>query len=1086
MRLNRRRLVVACAPGGIYVAVAVLMALAVMALVAGSYRGGVASDGSANNVSSSPVRPADDAVPVMAAYHRLPLIFEPNQGQSDPEVKFLAHGGGYGIFLTDKQAVLTLRHSAAGTQRSVPQASVVRMMLEGASANSVVSGSEELPGKSNYFIGNDPAKWHTDIPQFARVRYREVYPGIDLVYYGKQGQLEYDFEVGSGGDPGQVILRFQGAGNLVISRDGDLVLGVGDGHVTLQAPRIYQRFGDEERKVDGRFELRGKDQVGFALGAYDQGRTLVIDPVLTYSTYLGGSGDEACTVILGMATGVAGCPAVAVDSSLNAYIAGSTMSTDFPKAGSPFQAGLRGTANVFIAKFNNTASTLLFSTYLGGSAVDTTAGLAVDAGTNVIVAGNTTSSNFPTSSSAFQATPLSTHNHAFVSRLDSLGHTLLYSTYLSGNGVDTATGVALDLSGNAYVVGTTTSTESETSFPSTLGAYQISSRAANQFFVTKVNPLLTGLGSVPYSTYFGGSSPSNGETVGGGVAVDVNSDVYITGGTNFIDMPVLNAFQGALTGGLDVFVAELNPAAVTGTQLLYSTYLGGSGDDIGYGVAVDSALSAYITGSTTSTDFPAAGIGVFQATPGGGRDAFVAKIGAPSIIGSTVGTVPLDYFTYLGGSEDDVGLGIVVDNNGQAVGGSQGARVAGWTASADFPARNNPVQPGFGGGHDAFVARIDTTATSPTAAGHYATFLGGINDDYGTGIAVDFQGASYVAGETKSANFLTEAPPLTASFQPSLNGGSDAFLSKLGPVLALRVSVIANPTTVGVGNQVTFTYTIENDGDFTSGITFTDTLPTNAAFVSATTSTSSNACGQPSDGTILCNIGALNSGGAGEAGGTATVTVILTPNANTTPLTSAVSLSNSGSVSVAGSTFTQGASATVTVNDFALLVAPANQTVAAGVPAQYTATLAPTGIFTGTISVACSGGLPTAATCTETTPSFENLNGSVSTDLIINTVARVSTTTQLSPRGILFYAMGLPVFGLAVVGVSTGRVSPTRRAVMGVLLGGFLLLIAFQAGCSSSPPVTSTSGTPAGTYVITVTATSGSATRTQTVTLVVN
>jgi uncharacterized repeat protein (TIGR01451 family) len=1087
LRLNRRRLVAACAPGGIFVAVVVLVALAVAVLMLGSGARSLAGESKNQQRGSGSIESSRAAVPVMAAYRRLPLIFEPNQGQSDQQVKFLAHGSGYGLFLTADQAVLTLRQGTTETQRRVPRSVVMRMTLQGASRNAAVSGVDQLPGRSNYFIGDDPAKWQTDVPQFARVGYREVYPGIDLVYYGKQGQLEYDFEAAPGSDPAQVSLGFEGAENLSVDASGNLVLAVGDGQLTLEAPRVYQRFGKEQRRVEGHFELRGKDRVGFALGAYDRRRTVIIDPVLTYSTFLGGSADEACTVILGVATGVSGCPAVAVDTALNAYIAGSTMSTNFPAAGSPFQAGLEGTANVFVAKFNNTASTLLFSTYLGGNTIDTTAGLAVDAGTNVIVAGNTTSSNFPTNgtNAAFQTTPLSTHNHAFVSKLDPAGHTLLYSTYLSGNGVDTATGVALDLSGDAYVTGITTSTEVQTGFPSTLGAFQTASKAASQFFLTKVNPSLSGASSVPYSTYFGGSTPSTGETLGGGVAVDINANVYITGGTSFTDMPVLNAFQATLAGGVDIFVAQFNPAAVTGTQLLYSTYLGGTGDDMAYGIAVDSALSAYVTGSTTSIDFPAAGTGVFQPTPGGGTDAFLAKLGAPITGGITPGTVTLSYFTYLGGSVDDVGLGIVVDNNGQAVGGSQGARITGWTNSADFPVRNNPVQAGFGGGHDAFVARIDTTATTPTASGHYATFLGGSADDYGTGIAVDNQGASYVAGETRSANFLTEAHPLSASFQPSLNGGSDAFLSKLGPILDLQLSVVASPTTVGVGNQVTFTYTIENDGDFTSGITFTDTLPAGATFVSATTSTSSNACGQPSGGTVVCNVGELNAGGAGQTGGTATVTVILTPIANTTPLTSPVSLSNSASVGIAGSTFSAGAGATVTVNDFNINIAPAASTVPAGVPAQYTATLVPTGIFNGTISVSCSSGLPTAGTCTETTPTFQNLNGSVSTDVIINTVARVTTTTQLPRRGVLLYAMGLPIFGLAILGVCTGRISRTRRAAMSLLLVGFFALIAFQAGCGSSATTTTTVGTPAGTYVITVSAISGSATRTQTVTLVV-
>lgn len=1067
------------------------MALAATVLMFGSHRTGtrgtdVASSVSTNSTNDAGSRPTPAGSPqgVLSAYHHLPLIFELNQGQSDPQVKFLARGSGYALFLTADQAVLTLRHAAAR------QSSVVSMTLEGASRNSPVSGVDQLPGKSNYFLGNDPAQWHTDVPQFARVRYRGVYPGIDLVYYGKQGQLEYDFEAAPGSDTQEVVLSFQGAENLTVDSAGDLVLAVGDGRVTLKSPRVYQRVGEQERTVDARFELRGQNRVGFALGQYDQRRTLIIDPVLTYSTYLGGSGDEACTTILVVATGVSGCPAVAVDTGLNAYIAGSTTSANFPTAGLPFQPGLEGTANVFISKFNSTADTLLFSTYLGGDTVDTTAGLAVDASTNVIVAGNTTSKNFPTdgTNAAFQTTRLSANNHAFVSKLDSLGHTLIYSTYLSGSGIDTATGLAIDLGGNAYVTGTTTSTTIvPTGFPSTLGSYQPLSKAVSQFFLTKVNPSLSGVNSVPYSTYFGGSNPNTGRTVGGGVAVDVNSNVYITGGTDFADMPVLNAFHGAPgSGGLDVFVAELNPAAVTGTQLLYSTYLGGTGDDIAYGIAVDSALSAYVTGSTTSIDFPAAGTGVFQPNNNGARDAFVAKLGAVTAGGILPGTVPLLYFTYLGGSNDDVGLGIVVDNSGQAQGSSQGARVTGWTASPNFPVINAAgVEATFAGGFDAFVARIDTTATTPTAAGHYSTFLGGTLDDFGTGIAVDLQGASYVAGETQSGDLLTKAPPLTTSFQPSISGLSDAFLSKLGPLLNLQPSVVASPSTASVGNQVTFTYTIENQGDFTSGITFTDSLGSGATFVSASTSNGSNACGQPNGGTVLCNIGALNAGGAGDTGGTATVTIILTPTPNATPQTSAVPLSNSGTVNVSGSTFSRNANATVSVNDFDLSVAPSTATVAAGVPAQYTATIVPTGQFPGTVALSCTSGLPNGATCTETTPSFQNLNGSVSTDLIINSVARVTTTTSLFPQSKLFYAMGLPIFGLAILGVSVGRVSRTRRVLVTFLLGGFFALLVFQAGCSSSKSTTLTSGTPAGTYVITVSGVSGTATRTKTVTLVV-
>ena len=256
-------------------------------------------------------------------FGQLPLSFEPNQGQTDPQVKFLARGAGYGVFLTSDQAVLTLR-------RPDKNSSVVRMQLAGANPVAAATGSSPLPGKSNYFIGNDPAKWHRGVPQFARVRYQGVYPGVDLVYYGNQGRLEYDFEVAPGADPSQIALRFQGQESANLDAGGNLILASGGDEVQLKAPRIYQEFGAEQRPVAGRFVLRQDGKVGFELAAYDRSRTLVIDPVLTYSTYFGGSGDEACSTILGVASPPSGCPAIAIDPSSNIYIAGSTTSTDFP------------------------------------------------------------------------------------------------------------------------------------------------------------------------------------------------------------------------------------------------------------------------------------------------------------------------------------------------------------------------------------------------------------------------------------------------------------------------------------------------------------------------------------------------------------------------------------------------------------------------------------------------------------------------------------------------------------------------------------------------------------------------------------
>ena len=995
-------------------------------------------------------------------FANLPLVFESNQGQSDSQVKFLSRGSGYGLFLTANQAVLTLQHSSLSRQHSARQVSVVRMALDGANQSSQLVGMDPLPGKSNYLIGSNPAKWHRNVPQFAQVRYDNVYRGIDLVYYGNQGRVEYDFKVAPGADPKQIALRFPGSRKVELTSSGDVVLATVAGNVRLETPRVYQEIGETQQPVAGRFILRDNNRVGFELGAYDHSRTLIIDPVLTYSTYLGGSGNEGCTAISGSVK--AGCPAIAVDSAGNAYVAGTTTSTDFPPSGTPFQAALSGGADIFIAKFNSAGSALIFSTYLGGTGTDTSAGVAADSGFNVVVAGTTNSADFPTNgtNAAFQPSALSSGNHVFVSKLDSTGSNLLYSTYLSGStGADNDTGLALDVRGRAYLTGTTTSTD----FPTTSGAFQTTSKATNQFFLSKIDPALTGAGSLVYSTYLGGSAPASGVTVGGGIAVDTSStspSVLITGGTNFTDMPVVNASQGTNAGGIDAFVAKFIPTNASGTEQIYLTYLGGSGDDIGNGIAVDAGGSAYVTGSTTSSNLPAAGTGPFQPASGGGTDAFLVKLNNPT----SGSSVALTYSTYLGGSGTDDGLAVSVDS-------LQGARVTGYTDSSNFHTQA-PVQVSLGGGTDAFAARIDTTATTATAAGHYSTFLGGSGNDRGTGIAVDPQGASYVAGETASSNFPKQNP-----FQSSLNGSSDAFVTKLGSSVTLSIAAAATPSPTGVGNQVSFKYTITNNGDLTTGITFSDVLPSGATFVSA--SSSPGSCGTPtgSPSTLTCSIGTLN------AGAIATVTVILTP-------TVAGSIGNSGTVTVLGSTFTATASTSATVADFSISVAPPSVTVPAGTPATYQVTVTPTGAFPNSVSLSCTSGLPAATSCAFTNNPIPNLNnGAQSRALNINTTARpLPATARLAPgrvSGVPLYATWLPVCGIALLGLRVGgKASRKRLMLTGVLLIGFFALILFQAGCGgSSSTTTTTGGTPAGTYTITVTGTSGSATRTTTVGLVV-
>ena len=1136
MRLNRRWGGVACFDRRVAGALALLVSVAVTALLYGPKLDPGKEKGRKGVVPAPGPAKANRPVPSLA---HLPFIFERNQGQSDPRVMFLARGSRYALFLTADAAVLTLEHAADSKLRSANSVAVLSMELVHSNPRTEIKGTDQLPGKSNYFIGNDPAQWHRDIPQFARVRYADVYPGIDLIYYGNQGRLEYDFEVAPGSDPHLVQVRFHGAKPLRIAANGDLLIKVSGGEVRLEAPRAYQKIAGQDRPVSGRFELRGQQEAGILLGSYDHRHTLVIDPVLTYSTYLGGSGIEGCSQLTGtlipvLGTGlpVSQCPAVAVDDASNAYIAGPTTSVDFPLTASPFQPSIRGKANIFVTKFNGLANTLEFSTYLGGNGTDYTGGIGVDSATDVLVGGTTTSSNFPTTTStycsslptqtqvlcmpAFQTSPASPHSHAFVSKLDPTGQILYYSTYLSGNGTEIVTGFTVGQSDqNAYVTGTTTSTNTPTAtsiFPATLGAYQTAPALGStiQFFMSKVQPGLSGSSSLAYSTYFGGGNPSNGVAVGGGIAVDVNNNVYITGGTNFLhvgiasDFPILNAYQGCLdtpsststtvcptnVTATDAFAAEFNPNAVTGSQLLYSTYLGGTGDDVGYGIATD-GTNAYVTGSTGSPDFPVTGTGVYQSLYGGGTsDAFLAKLANPvttpgTTTGSgttgssgttsgsqTQGLVTLAYSTFLGGLDTDVGLAAAVDSN-------QGARVTGWSNSPNIPELNNNIQAGYAGGNDAFVARIDTTGTSSTAPGHYFTYLGGTGADYGTSIAVDQQEASYAAGETNSSNFLQLAIPQNPPFQPALHGGVDAFLSKLGPTLSLTLTGSSSPPSVGVGNQVSFVYTVTNTGDLANNIVFSDVLPTSgASFTSATVS--SGSCGSATGNIVSCTIGTLNSGA------TATATVILTPVAATIPSLTALTLGNTGSVTVVGCTScTQSMTLSTVVNDFNISVSPTSATVPAGVPATYTVTITPTGNIPESVSISCSSGLPTGATCTEapTSPIPNLSNGPMSVVLVVNTTTRVTTTTDLLKPSGPWYRTWLPISGLALLGLGMGK-SRTRPWLLGLLLSASLSLVFFQAGCTKSS-VTTTSGTPAGTYILTVSATSGTASRNATVNLVV-
>jgi len=1022
------------------------------------------------------------------------MFFEANQGQTDSRVKFLSRGHGYGLFLTANDAVLSLQRSSGVEARrttSPPASNVIRMRLTGSNSAARVSGAELLPGKSNYLIGNDPSKWRRNIAQYARVNYESVYPGVDLTYYGNQGQLEYDFRVAPGADPNKVALTFEGASTRLDA--GDLVLSTSNGDVRFHSPYIYQLVGSTKKTVEGSFRQLSNNKIGFQIGDYDHSRELVIDPALTYFTYLGGSGTESNVK-------------VAVDAGLNIYMAGSTDSaTDFPVTTGPPFAG--GTADVFIAKLNPAIpapqSQLIYATYLGGNGADDLAGLAVEPGGQAYVAGTTTSTNFPTTSTAFQTS--ATGTHGFVTKLDADGGLTLptaYSTYLAGNGADRVTGLAIDTRGRAFVTGTTTSTNSAAGFPATPGGFQLSSLATNQFFATKLdtNQNVSGAATMLYSTYFGGANPIDGQITGGGIAIDNGGNMYITGATNFLfdpnavndnprtNFPILNAQQACLDQApavtacdlnrtaLDAFVAKINPNRTGTVGLIYSTYLGGSSDDTGLGVAADGLSNAYVTGKTLSSDWtPPASPGPFQSAFAGSGvnigDAFVAKIGNPN---GTSPTYPLTYFTYLGGSGDDVGQAIAVDS-------VQAAHVVGTTGSPDLPVFD-PLQDQltFGGATDAFVAQIITTA-SGKAAGDYVTFLGGNAVDRGLGIVIDVNNTAYVTGETQSSNFpRPDAPPAPVPFQSNLSGPQDAFLARIGEISSFAEPVdsppTASPNPASLGNQVTFTFTFVNNGpDPAAHVVFSGSFPSAGVTFNSATATPGGTCPAPVGATVLCNIGSV------AVGAKVTVTVVLTPTTGTTSLNVAPSLSANGGPFIVFPAVKD----PVPVTDFAISAAPTSVTINAGESTSYVVTLTPLPTYASAISVSDTG-LPTGATGTFTSTSVTIAGSSpATTTLNIKTTARPVNTGSLL-RGGPLYATWLPVAGLSLVGLGIGAGFKRRRWLAGMLLGLLAGLIILQAACgSSSSTPAPTGGTPAGTYTITITGSSGSASHNTRVTLIV-
>jgi len=860
---------------------------------------------------------------ISEAYGKLPMSFEANQGQRDARVKFLARGRGYNLFLTPTEAVLALqqskskgrnedaavssRPSARGNSKienGIPQSgtrvpspespalAVLRMNLVGANPASQIAGLEELPGRSNYFIGNDPKKWRTNVPNYAKVRYKAIYPGVDLVYYGNQRHLEYDFVVAPGADPKAIRLGFE-TGNskletgdskleirnskfaptLRIDADGDLVVSIEGGELRFQKPIVYQvqstvdsrelkgthdgrlspeAVGNSEftiqnsEFVEGRYVLTATNEIRFEVPAYDRRRPLIIDPVLTYSTYLGGSEQEYAN-------------SIAVDSAGNAYVTGHTYSTDFPSALNRKSDG----ADVFVAKLNASGSAIVYSTYLGGSGDDIGHAIAVDSGGNAWLAGETKSSNFPTLNpvqSSCGGCTLSFPD-AIVAELGPMG-ILAFSTYLGGTtGQQRGYGIAVDSSGDAYVVGGTTAND----FPTTVGAHDRTCGLTNtcspgteieqneeDAFVTEISPA----GSLVYSTYVGGEFRDEGRAI----AVDSSGCSYITGLTYSTQFPLGNPYQGVKKGHFDAFVTKLNAA---GSELVYSTYLGGPGYDAGYAIAVDSSGNAYVSGTTESPDFPTQNpLPAPSDVSQGGANAFVTKIDTTKTYDAS-----LIYSTYLGGSGNDQAYGIALDV------ASGNVYVTGQTTSSDFPLAS-PIQSSLGGGlcegacPDAFVTKLDATGSTLT----FSTYLGGDGEDYGNGIAVDSLGSAYVTGYTGALDFPTTAGVFQPACALNTDGycSGDAFVAKISPEDISKV--LLTPTSLDFG-EIALTssalpevVTLRNVGSAPLSITSIEASPTDFRI-------QTNTCGSGLAGGGSCTFSVYFSPSAsGLISGTITIT----------------------------------------------------------------------------------------------------------------------------------------------------------------------------------------------------------------------
>ncbi len=719
----------------------------------------------------------------------------------------------------------------------------MQMRFVGANPLAQIRGDAELSGKINYLVGNDSAQWRSGISTFGKVSVDEIYPGIGLVYYGNQQRLEYDFTIAPGANPNAIAIRFDGVNKIFINAQGELVLTLGDSEISQPKPVIYQMVGGERHAIIGGYKILDAHTVAFSIGQYDRTLPLVIDPILSYSTYFGGNaGDIACAVAVSTNDG-------------SIYVAGETLSKQFYYTPEAFQTNFAGgtlTGDAFVAKFDGSGQNLIYLTYLGGGADDGALSLAVDATGDVFVTGFTDSTNFPTTNAiyphisgtipkGFNFYPVD----AFVTELGSSGSNLIYSTYLGGSWQDTASGIAVDSSGNAYVTGFTYSTN----FPTTNAIQNHLACTNSEFYNANafVTEIAAGGTNLVFSTYLGGTNFDQGQ----GIAVDGAGYVYVTGytaSTNFPtwNMPtnlpnshLLNGSTNKNNFDFDAFVTKLPPFSdwiysasnqvysVSNLANSYSTYLGGTNNDIGRSIACDAAGDAFVTGWTASTNFPDTATnvpGLFSFVATNTTSTFATNAFLTEINPSGAAVV---YSALFGGKASDIGNGVAVDAAGDAF-------VVGSTTSTNFPTTNTigflrATNSSTKFGSDVFVIAFNTNATALL----YSAYLGGRSDDFGYGIALDSMDNAYIVGSTASTNFPTVDPG-----QSSRNGTNDAFLAEIvfAPV---PPEITTQPTnqSASVGAFVTLNATATGTPPLSFQWQFNGTNLTNGFFVAGASST---------------------------------------------------------------------------------------------------------------------------------------------------------------------------------------------------------------------------------------------------------